>query len=109
MPPGALVYLLSSLLDDRAVRLALIWRGNGHRVIAVDVLPPPRFARTTRYDRVAHRLVMMERDNRIRILQARGVEILRWSEDSGSLPLQARLQLLSRPGRQGEGSTGGRR
>ena len=39
VPPGALVYVLSSLLDDEAVRLALRWRGNGHRVIAVDVLP----------------------------------------------------------------------
>ena len=46
VPPGALVYLLSSLLDDQAVRLALRWRGNGHRVIAVDVLPAARFART---------------------------------------------------------------
>ena len=109
VPPGALVYLLSSLLDDLALRLALIWRGNGHRVITVDVLPPPRFDRTTRYDRVAHRLLMMERDNRIRILHAGGVEILRWSEDDGSLPLQARLQLLSRPSRQGRRTAGGRR
>ncbi|MGH2873018.1 MAG: DUF58 domain-containing protein, partial [Solirubrobacteraceae bacterium] len=42
VPPGALVYLLSSLLDDQSVNLALTWRGNGHRVIAVDVLPPAR-------------------------------------------------------------------
>jgi len=48
VPPGALVYLLSSLLDDQPVSLALTWLGNGHRVIAVDVLPPARFARTTR-------------------------------------------------------------
>jgi len=47
--------LLSSLLDDQPVSLALTWLGNGHRVIA-DVLPPARFARTTRYERVAHRL-----------------------------------------------------
>ena len=40
VPSGALVFLLlSSLLDDEAVRLALRWRGNGHRVITVDVLP----------------------------------------------------------------------
>jgi uncharacterized protein (DUF58 family) len=99
VPAGALVYVLSSLLDDEAVRLALRWRGNGHRVIAVDVLPPARFARTTRYERVAHRLVLMERDDRIRTLQAGGVELLRWPEDGTSLPRRARLQLLSRPSR----------
>jgi uncharacterized protein (DUF58 family) len=108
VPPGALVYVLSSLLDDKAVQLALRWRGNGHRVIAVDVLPGARFARSTRYERVAHRLVMMERDDRIRTLQARGVELLRWPEDGSSLPRQARLQLLSRPARDA-GSAGARR
>jgi uncharacterized protein (DUF58 family) len=108
VPPGALVYLLSSLLDDQAVRLALRWRGNGHRVIAVDVLPPASFARSTRYERVAHRILMMERADRIRTLQARGVELLRWPEDGTSLPRQARLQLLSRPVRDA-GSRGGRR
>jgi uncharacterized protein (DUF58 family) len=108
VPPGALVYLLSSLLDDQSVQLAMRWRGNGHRVIAVDVLPPAQFARTTRYDRAAHRVVMMERSDRIRTLRRRGVELLRWPEDGTTLPRQARLQLLSRPAR-GAGATGGRR
>jgi uncharacterized protein (DUF58 family) len=108
VPPGALVYLLSSLLDDDTVRMAMRWRGNGHRVIAVDVLPAPRFARTTRYERIAYRIVMMEREDRARTLQARGVEVLRWPEEGASLPRQARLKLLSRPAR-GPGSMGGRR
>jgi uncharacterized protein (DUF58 family) len=108
VPSGALVYLVSSLLDDMAVQFALRWRGNGHRVIAVDVLPAARFARTTRYERVAHRVVMMERDDRIRTLRARGVELLRWQEDGTSLPRQALFQLLSRPVRDA-GSAGRRR
>lgn len=108
VPPGALVYLLSSFLDDQPLRLALTWLGNGHRVIAVDILPPARFARTTRYERLAHRMVLMERDDRIRILRERGVELLRWSDEHSTLPLPARLQLLSRPGRQ-IGSAGARR
>lgn len=99
VPPGALVYLLSSLLDDQPVKLALTWLGNGHRVIAVDILPPARFARTSRYERIAHRMVLMERDDRIRLLRTRGVELLRWSEGDDSLPLPARLRLLSRPAR----------
>jgi uncharacterized protein (DUF58 family) len=97
VPPGALVYLLSSLLDDESVRLALRWRGDGHRVIAVDVLPAPRFGRASRYDRIAHRIVMMDRGDRIRTLRAGGVEILRWPDDRGGLPRRARLELLSRP------------
>jgi uncharacterized protein (DUF58 family) len=101
VPPGALVYVLSTLLDDGAVRLALRWRGNGHRVIAVDVLPSPKFARTTRYDRAAHRIVMMERDERIRTLQARGVELLRWPQDGSSPGREARLRQLTRPARGG--------
>jgi uncharacterized protein (DUF58 family) len=109
VPPGALVYLLSSLLDEQAVRLAMTWRGNGHRVIAVDVLPPARFSRTTRYERVAHRVVMMERDDRIRILQAAGIELLRWSEAGTSLPRHVRLHLLSRPSRHGGWLATGRR
>lgn len=108
VPAGALVYLLSSLLDDESVQLALRWRGDGHRVVAVDVLPAPRFARTTRYDRIAHRIVMMERSDRIRTLRAGGVELLRWPEDGGALPRHARLQLLSRPVR-AAGRVGGRR
>ena len=108
VPPGALVYLLSSLLDDQPVNLALTWLGNGHRVIAVDVLPPARFARTSRYERIAHRIVLMERDDRIRLLRTRGVELLRWSDESAALPLAARLQLLSRPVRR-VGSAGAHR
>lgn len=99
VPPGALVYLLSSLLDDQPLRLALTWLGNGHRVIAVDVLPPARFDASTRYERIAHRMVLMGRDDRIRLLRSRGVELLRWSEAPGGLPLPARMRLLSRPAR----------
>lgn len=107
VPPGAIVYLVTSLLDDRPVQLGLVWRGNGHRVIAVDVLPAPRFTRTTRYERIAHRIVMMERDDRIRVLRAGGVELLRWPDEDSPLPRPARLQLLSRAPRHGGRAAGG--
>jgi uncharacterized protein (DUF58 family) len=106
MPSGALVYVLSSLLDDKAPRLALSWRRNGHRVIAVDVLPPARFDRSTRYERLAHRIVMMERADRIRGLQAGGVELLRWPQDDAWLPRVAQLRQLSRPVRAGRPGAG---
>nr|MDA8291378.1 DUF58 domain-containing protein [Actinomycetota bacterium] len=101
VPPGALVFLLSSFLDDAPVRLALTWRGSGHRVVAVDVLPSARFARTDRFERIAHRLVLMEREERMEVLRARGVELLRWPEDGTSLPRHVRLLLLARPARRG--------
>ncbi|MGH2861937.1 MAG: DUF58 domain-containing protein [Solirubrobacteraceae bacterium] len=105
LPPGALVYLLSSLLDDQPVKLALTWLGNGHRVIAVDVLPPARFVGATKYERIAHRMLLIERENRIGVLRASGVEMLRWSEGGDALPLPARLRQLSRQTRR-PGSAG---
>ncbi|HTB08571.1 MAG TPA: DUF58 domain-containing protein [Acidimicrobiales bacterium] len=107
VPPGALVYVLSSLLDDEAVRLALRWRVTGHRVVVVDVLPAARFARTTRAERLAHRIVVMQRDDRIRAFRQRGVEYLRWPEEDNVTSRRARLQILSRPTR--GAMAGGRR
>lgn len=94
---GALVYVLSSFLDDQATRMAELWHSGGHRVIAVDVLPAARFAGTSRYERIAHRIVMMERSDRIRALEAQGVQILRWQEDGTSVSREVRLRQLSRP------------
>ena len=107
---GVLIYVVSSFLDVEAARMAALWAGSGHRVIAVDVLPAARFARSTRYERIAHRIVMMERDDRIRMLQAQGVDLLRWPDDAPSAgdattspetatSREARLRLLARPAR----------
>jgi len=93
--PGALIYVLSTFLDDEAARMAGQWRAVGHRVIAVDVLPAARFLGATREERIAHRIVMMERADRIRGLEARGIGLLRWQgEDDASR--EAALRALSR-------------
>jgi len=97
VPAGSLVYVLSTFLDEEASRKAELWRGSGHRVIAVDVLPAPRFTRSSLADRVAHRIVMMTRSDRIRSLEAQGVEILRWQDDGPDDPREARLRVLCRP------------
>ena len=101
VPAGALIYVLSTFLDEEASRMAELWRAGGHRVIAVDVLPSPRFTRATRAERIAHRIVMMVRSDRIRSLEAQGVEILRWQEDGPADPREARLRALARPVRGG--------
>ncbi|MCU1477893.1 MAG: hypothetical protein JWQ64_2586 [Subtercola sp.] len=98
VPPGALIYVLSTFLDGGSARLASLWRGGGHRVIGVDTLPTARFERSNADERVAHRIVLMERADRLHELEAQGVEILRWHDD-GAEPREARLRALSRPPR----------
>ena len=56
--------------------------------------------------RLLRRIVMMERDDRIRTIEAHGVEMLRWAEDDTTLSRQARLQLLSRRARDARGRRG---
>jgi uncharacterized protein (DUF58 family) len=90
--PGALVYVLSTFLDDEAARMAAMWRANGHRVVAVDVLPVADLTGTRSAARIAHRIVMMDRVDRVRALRAQGVDFLRWrgpssSPDAGLLAL----------------------
>jgi uncharacterized protein (DUF58 family) len=102
VPAGALLYVLSTFLDEEAPRMATLWRAGGHRVIAVDVLPAPRFDRATRDEQLAYRIVMMERADRIRALEAQGVDTLRWQDDDGApVPREGRLRMLSRPVREG--------
>ncbi|TQM02866.1 DUF58 domain-containing protein [Pseudonocardia kunmingensis] len=97
VPADALVYVLSTFLDEEASRMAELWSAAGHRVIAVDVLPTPRFTGASRAERLAHRIVIMNRGDRIRSLQAQGVEVLRWQDDGPADPREARLRALCRP------------
>jgi uncharacterized protein (DUF58 family) len=94
--PGALVYVLSSFVDEEAAQLALLLRHSGHRVIAVDVLPAARFERTSRYERAAHRIVVMERADRLEALRAQGVELLRWPHDGAPGSREVALRVLTR-------------
>jgi len=103
LAPGALVYVMSTFLDEQPLRLALVWRAAGHRVIAVDVLP----ARLTRdlppRERLALKVVEVERALRFRRLAAAGIDVLAWedTDDDGaeSGTRDARLRELSRPRR----------
>lgn len=101
LAPGALVYVMSTFLDEQPLRLALVWRAAGHRVIAVDVLParlsrdlPPR-------ERIALRVVELERSLRFRRLAAAGIDVLVWQDADASGDRtgarDARLRELSRP------------
>lgn len=92
---GAVVFVLSTFLDDQAARLALTWRGAGHRVVAVDVLPKRSTADLPARDRLALRVVDLERGLRLDRLRAAGADILVWaSEDRDAM-----LQRLAAPAR----------
>jgi len=88
LAPGALVYVLSTFLDEQPVRLALAWRAAGHRVIAVDVLPPLASADLPSRDRIALRLVLAERDVRFERLRVSGAERLQWASAERDVQLR---------------------
>lgn len=80
LSPGAIVYVLSTFLDDQPATLALTWRAAGHRVVAVDVLPRRDAGDLTTRDRLALRTIELERRLRLRQLQGGGVEFLPWED-----------------------------
>lgn len=71
--------VLSTFLDEEATRLAQQWRHAGHRVLAVDVLPDLLLHAASPSVRTAHRIIQMERADRIHELRRAGIEALRWS------------------------------
>lgn len=95
---GALVYVLSTFLDDQPMRLAIAWSAAGHRVIAVDVLPARLVRDLPRRDAVALQVVELERTLRFRRLSAGGVEQLAWHDPGGEVRA-ARLRALTMPRR----------
>ncbi|MEE6287596.1 DUF58 domain-containing protein [Georgenia sp. MJ173] len=94
LPSGALVVVLSTFLDDDAMTLALTWRHSGHRVVAVDVLPPVRTSQLRTRMRLAHRMVEAQRADRLTVLRRGGVEVVRWAGDSPP-PSGGRVELAA--------------
>lgn len=93
LPAGALVYLFSTFLDPEPARLARVWRRSGHRVVAVDVLPRIREQGLDRRERLALRILRIERQDTLAELASAGVETVRWSDPAAAT---SRLQQLTR-------------
>lgn len=100
VPAASLVVVVSTFLDDRAASMAITWAATGHRVVAVDVLPPPDVSTADRYERTAFRLLTLERDDRLTEMTSTGVELIHWQTGDGDPPA-VQLRLLSRPRRAG--------
>jgi len=82
---GAQVLLLSTLLDAEPVRLAGLWRAAGHRVLVVDTLPVPNPGGLDRRQRLALRVVLALREERMHELRAVGADVVRWHGDAAAL------------------------
>lgn len=78
LPSGSLIVVLSTFLDEDAAGLALAWRGSGHRVLAVDTLPPLNLNGATPRLQTAYRIVAMERQDRFAGLRRADVECFPW-------------------------------
>ncbi len=89
IPSGALVVLFSTFLDDDPAHLAQMWRHQGHRVLAIDVLPRLIRAYLTPEGSLAHRMVMMDRSDRVNLLSLSGVEVVRWHEGERGVGAEA--------------------
>ena len=102
VPSGALLIVFSTFLDDQASGLAATWCRHGHRVLALDVLPPLDRGRATTGERNVYRVVDIERADRLWELERAGVETVAWHELAGdertlAIGLAARARQRSRP------------
>ncbi len=84
VPHGSVVFVLSTFFEGAAARTALMWRASGHRVVAVDVLPPLDRTRLTRAQLIGLRTVLAERENVFADLHGAGVDVVSWADDPSS-------------------------
>ena len=99
LPPGAIIVVTSVFLDDAAGTLATTWRRRGHPVLAVDVLPAPLVIGSAEPAiALAARVVLTERQERIRAIESAGVPVT--AADPAALTLSlARLHRAARGAR----------
>ncbi len=86
LPSGCLILMLSTFFDDDPADMALAWRAAGHRVLAVDTLPPLNVTGATPRLMAAFRLVAMEREDRLAALRRAGIGSFGWASDPASDP-----------------------
>lgn len=105
LPSGALVVIFSTFLDDEAGTVAALWRSQGHRVLAVDVLPPLTTANLDPHAATSYRLIRLERGLRLADLRRQGIDVIHWAGDpdghGSDLGAQEALLLASSPRRGG--------
>ena len=96
IPSGAMVVVFSTFLDDIYAEMARMWRHEGHRVVAIDVLPTLNVEGLSPHAGIALRMLWMERTDRLADLIASGVEVVRWVGDTAHGDPVGVLTALSR-------------
>jgi uncharacterized protein (DUF58 family) len=90
LPPNALVFALSPLLDPRSVGALLDLRARGHDLAVIDVSPVPFTVRPdSGLDAIAYDIWALRRDALRQSLQRSGVAVAEWRAGT---PLQAALE-----------------
>jgi uncharacterized protein (DUF58 family) len=98
VPAGAIVYVISTFLDNEATSMAELWRVAGHRIVAVDTFIATSTAKLTLAQRAAVRIISMERQDRISNLTALGVNVISWRSPDGVTP-ESQLSIHARGSR----------
>ncbi|HEY3438682.1 MAG TPA: DUF58 domain-containing protein [Actinotalea sp.] len=88
VPTGSLVYLFSTFLDPEPAELAQVWCRTGHRVVAVDVLPRVRRHALDARERLALRIVQIERQDRLAEVTGAGADLVRWVDPGAGVLLE---------------------
>jgi uncharacterized protein (DUF58 family) len=88
VPPGSIVFVLSTFVDGVAARLATNWRAAGHAVVAVDVLPLPDTTRLTPEQHIALRTLLAERSDILAELRHAGVEVVAWADPDADVAMR---------------------
>lgn len=88
VPPGSIVFVLSTFFDGAAADLALRWSAGGQSVVAVDVLPQPQTDRLTPAQNLAMRTLLLERAGVLQDLRGAGVEVVSWAADDAVTELR---------------------
>ncbi|AZS40220.1 hypothetical protein CVS54_01544 [Microbacterium oxydans] len=102
VPPGSIIFVLSTFFDGAAAQLVTRWRASGHAVVAVDVLPAPEESRLTREQRIALRTLLAERSDILVELEHAGVEVVRWTDSDADVAMrlaalrQQRMRMVRR-------------
>lgn len=99
IPSAALVVVFSTFLDDEAARMAQSWRTQGHRVIAVDTLPPVRTRGLDSLSDFAYQVVRLERTVRLERMRLAAVDVIGWvdpQDPGGATGAQVAWRLLAR-------------
>ncbi len=87
LPPGALILAITPLLDERSIRLITDLRRRGSDLTVIEVSPLEHTAPGSSVaDALAYRLWKLQREALRARLQALGISVAQWQDDTGLGP-----------------------